>query len=191
MWCYVATPHNKTALPVWLMKRKHLGFVCHSNRPLFPISHSLWRNPPNWGMWCWSPEYPTRRCSFIWVQRSVSCSVKEGLLIRTFWSSLQAVRSWQFGAPQKRCMWCWPLHEKEFKQHTEECPYISAAGRCPHTRQESKLQPNEVRKMNDSFKVSADAKTLSIVWLQWINSTFPFVKTNFSANLQFPLSPLI
>lgn len=63
-----------------------------------------------------------RLCSLTGVQGPISWSVRGGVLIRTCWSSLQALRSWH---PQKPCMWCWPSHESELKQHAEECPHIS------------------------------------------------------------------
>lgn len=61
-----------------------------------------------------------RLCILIGVQGSISWSVRGGVLIRTCWPSLQALRSWH---PQKPCMWCWPSHESELKQHAEECPH--------------------------------------------------------------------
>lgn len=87
---------QKTALQFWLMRRKGLGFVCPTNWPVSnqPYTYLYMEGSSKLKNAVLIPWVTNKRCvhSFTRVQRSVSCSVKRGLLMKTCWSSLQAIR---------------------------------------------------------------------------------------------------
>lgn len=87
---------EKNAFPRWLMRRKDLGFICHTKWPLFPIRHmhiSIWRNPPYWGMWSWSPPLSNKEWVASREAHSTACFTevwKEQP--SSYWSSLHVIR---------------------------------------------------------------------------------------------------
>lgn len=166
MWCYLVTSPNKRALQFWLMRRKDLAFVCHTNWPVSNQPHiylhmeesSKLRNVV---LIPWVSNKRHVR-SFTQVQRSVSCRAKGGILLNTYWSSLQVIRRQhvRVWGTKHRCMRSWPLHEKELNKSRRGMSIQAhqLQGDAHHTRQEpNKHQVNILKrgiKLNGIFQVS-------------------------------------
>lgn len=118
---------TQQALQFWLTRRRDLGFVCHTDWPVSnqPQTYLLTEESSKLRNVVLIPWVSNKGCvrGFTQVQRSVSCSVWRGILLRIHWSSLWAIRGQYIGAPKKRSMWSWPLNEEELDKPPKECPY--------------------------------------------------------------------
>lgn len=63
MWSY-PTQQKTDCFTVLINEEKRPAFCLSHHLACFQsatyVHISIWKDPPNWGMWCWSPEYPTR-----------------------------------------------------------------------------------------------------------------------------------